>query len=101
MADKNDDGNGKLGYKVFGGLSAALAAMAARKLLAFVWEKSTGKEPPSNPEHPDVTWSEAASWAVASGVAIGLARLVAQRQAAATWRRASGQLPPGLEEASA
>ena len=72
MADKDqdsDDSGGKLGYKIFGGISAALAALAARKLLTAVWTKAAGKEPPANPEHPDVTWGEAASWAVASGVA--------------------------------
>ena len=95
-----EDG-GKVGYKVIAAVSALIGATIARKLLTFVWKQVTGKEPPANPEHPDVTWGEAATWAAVSGVAVALARLVAQRQAAATWHRASGELPPGLEEAAA
>lgn len=92
-----DDG-GKLGYKVMAALSALVGAAIARKLLTFVWTRATGKEPPANPEHPDVTWAEAIAWVSVSGVVVALARLVAQRKTAATWHRASGELPPGLEE---
>ncbi len=95
-----DDEAGKTGWKIFAALSAVLAAMLARKAVTFAWTKTTGKEPPTNPEDPEVTWGEAAGWAIASGVAVGLARLVAQRQAARTWTRASGNRPPGLREAS-
>lgn len=96
-----DDNSGGMGYKIIATVSALAGATVARKLLTAVWKKATGKEPPANPEHPDVTWAEAASWAAVSGVVVGLARLVAQRQTAATWHRASGHLPPGLEETSA
>lgn len=96
-----DSAAGKTGWKIFGALSAMLAALLTRKVLALGWKAMTGKEPPANPEHPDVTWAEAATWAVASGVGVALARLVAQRKAAETWRRASGSLPPGLEDVRA
>jgi hypothetical protein len=95
------DADGKFGYKVMAAVATLVGAALARKLLTFGWKAATGKEPPANPEHPDVTWAEAASWAVASGVVVGLVKLVAQRQVAATWRRASGELPPGLEETAA
>ena len=88
-----------LGWKVFGGLSAIVAAIVARKVVTATWKLATGSEPPSNPEDPAVTWAEAAGWAVASGVAVGLARLIAQRQAARTWQKASGKNPPGLRAA--
>lgn len=96
-----DDEGGKTGYKLLATLGGLVGATIARKLLTAVWTKAAGKEPPSNPEHPDVTWAEATMWAVVSGVAVALARLVVQRQVAATWHRASGQLPPGLERDSA
>jgi hypothetical protein len=99
MAD--DDRSGGTGYKIIAMVSALAGATIARKLLTAVWTKAIGKEPPANPEHPDVTWAEAASWAAVSGIVVGLARLVAQRQAAATWQRASGHLPPNLEQSSA
>lgn len=90
----------KAGWRLFGGLSAVLAGLAARKLLGTVWTKVTGKNPPTNPVSPDTTWPEAVGWAAASGVAIGLARLLATRKAATTWAKRSGRLPPGLEEVS-
>jgi uncharacterized protein DUF4235 len=89
---------GGIGYKVFASIGAAVSAKVARKTLAAGWQKTTGKAPPTNPEHPDVRWGEAVSWAIASAAAIAVARLVAQRRVAATWQRASGTLPPGLDE---
>jgi hypothetical protein len=90
----------KLGWKVFGGLSAMGSGVLARKLLTTVWTKATGKEPPTNPASADTSWPEAIGWAALSGTAYGIARVVAQRKAADTWRKASGSLPPGLEEVS-
>jgi hypothetical protein len=87
----------KLGWKIFGGVSAAIAGVAARRLLTTVWTKATGRTPPSNPESPTTTMAEAMGWAVLSGVAIGVARVFAMRKAAETWRRSTGSLPPGLE----
>ena len=99
MAD--DDPSGKFAYKLLATLSALLGAFVARKLLTFGWEKTTGREPPANPEHPSVTWPEAVTWAVLSGAMVGVARLIAQRKVAATWHRSTGSLPPDLEETAA
>lgn len=105
MADKDKhgdtEGSGGLGYKVLAMLATLLGALVARKTLAFAWRTATGKEPPANPEHPEVTWPEAATWAVVSGAVVGLARLVAQKKVAATWHRSTGQLPPGMEKTAA
>ncbi len=90
----------KAGWRLFGGLSAVLAGLAARKLIGTVWTRLTGKEPPTNPAGPDTSWPEALGWAAASGIAIGVARLLATRKAATTWAKRSGRLPPGLEEVS-
>jgi NhaP-type Na+/H+ or K+/H+ antiporter len=99
MAD--DDNSGKSGYKIIALVSSLAGATIARKVLTLVWTKATGKEPPANPEHPDVTWAEAMAWAGVSGIVVAMAKLVAQRQAAATWHRASGELPPGMEKTAA
>ena len=81
------------------GLAATLGAtMAARKAMSATWKISTGKEPPSNPEHPDVSMAEAVTWAIASGVAVGLARMLAGRKAADYYRRSTGHLPANLED---
>jgi hypothetical protein len=94
------DSPGKLGYKIFASLGAAAGATFARKALTAGWKKATGKEPPANPEHPDVRWGEAMSWAIASAAAVAAAKVMAQRRVAATWRRASGVLPPGLDDSA-
>jgi hypothetical protein len=81
------------------GLGATLGAtVAARKALTATWKLSTGKQPPSNPEHPDVSLGEAVTWAVVSGVAVGLARMFATRAAADYYRRSTGHLPANLED---
>ena len=85
-------------WTVFGLAATVGATMVARKAMTATWKLSTGKEPPSNPEHPDVSMAEAATWAVASGVAVGLARMLATRKAAAYYRRSTGHLPANLED---
>jgi hypothetical protein len=92
-----DQNAGKLGYKILAGLGAAVGTTVARKALEGGWKTATGKKPPANPEHPDVKWGEAASWAAASAAVVALGKLLAQRRVAATWRRASGTLPPGMD----
>jgi hypothetical protein len=87
-------------WKALSGLSGAAAALAARKLLTFVWTKAVGHEPPENPEHPAVNWGEAIAWVVLSGVAGSVARVVVLRSAVSAWERAVGELPPGLEDAA-
>jgi len=101
MADRDTDDAGGIGYKAMAMLATVFGALLARKTLAFAWRTATGKEPPANPEHPEVTWPEAAAWAIVSGAVVGLARMVAQKKVAATWHRSTGQLPPGLEETAA
>jgi hypothetical protein len=99
--DHDEDQTGKTGYKLMALLASVLGALVARKTLTVVWRLTTGKEPPANPEHPDVTWGEAVGWAVASGAVVGVARLAAQKKVAASWHRSTGKLPPGLEETAA
>ena len=86
----------QLGWKVFGGMSAVLAALAARKAVEAAWKMTTGKAPPDSPESPLISWTEAVGWATLSGTVVALARLAATRSAAATWARSTGSLPPGF-----
>jgi hypothetical protein len=98
VEDVADDDSGKTGYKLLTLVAATFGAFAARKMLALVWKAASGKEPPANPEHPEVAWSEAVSWAVLSGAVVGVARLAAQKKVAASWHRSTGSLPPTLAE---
>ena len=90
--------SGTKAYTLLGLAATIGATMAARKAMTATWKLSTGKQPPSNPEHPDVSMAEAIAWATASGVAVGLARMLASRKAADYYRRSTGHLPPNLED---
>ncbi len=88
-------------WSVMGLGSTVMATLAARKALTATWKLSTGKNPPQNPAHPDVSMGEATAWAAVSGVAVGLARMLASRKAANYYRKSTGHLPPALEETDA
>jgi hypothetical protein len=87
-----------LGWTVLGTGGAAVAGIAARKAVTSGWKLSTGRPPPSNPEHPDTTWPQAVAWAVVSGAVIGTARMLATRKAAEYYRRSTGHLPAKMQE---
>ncbi len=85
-------------WTLFGLAATVGATIAARKAMTATWKLSTGKQPPTNPEHPDVSMAEAVAWAAASGVAVGLARMLASRKAADYYRRSTGHLPANLAD---
>jgi len=66
---------------IVAGLAALGATFIARKVLAFLWTKVTGKEPPTNPEDPEVALPEALSWSMLVGLVLGSARVLAIRAA--------------------
>ena len=85
-------------WSAYGFAATLVAGLAARKALTTSWKVATGKEPPQNPAHPDVSIGEAVAWAAVSGVAVGLARMLATRKAANYWRKSTGHLPANLED---
>jgi hypothetical protein len=87
----------RLAWRIIGTGSAVLAAAAAQKALNAGWKLATGNEPPTIPEDPETSWSEAVAWAVVSGAVLGLARLVATRRAARYFIESTGELPPALQ----
>ncbi|MEV0664899.1 DUF4235 domain-containing protein [Actinomadura luteofluorescens] len=92
MADKGD-----IGWRVMAGAAAFAGGFVAKKVITLAWKKSTGKEPPTNPESPDVALAEAIGWAVVMGVGMEVARLLATRAAAHQWAKGTGQLPQNLK----
>ena len=78
MSDQRAD----ITTRVTGMAAAFAAAFVARKIITFAWTKVTGKEPPVNPEDPEVGIREALGWAVVTGVGMEAARLLATRAAA-------------------
>ena len=85
-------------WTVYGLAATTAATIAARKAMNATWKVSTGKPPPKNPAHPDVSIGEAVAWATFSGVAVGLARMMASRQAANYYRKSTGHLPANLAD---
>jgi hypothetical protein len=70
---------GDFGSRAINGLVGAGAAYCVRKIMVFAWKKVTGREPPSNPEDPQVALGEAMGWALTLGAAIAVARIFALR----------------------
>ncbi len=95
--ETEEDGVGSLAWRIIGTGSAVLAAAAAHKGLSAGWKLATGNEPPTIPEDPETSWSEAIVWAILSGAALGLARLVATRGAARYYMQSTGELPKALQ----
>src|SRR4051812_36098839 len=94
MADKGD-----LTWRLLAGAAAFGAGFVARKAITVGWKQVTGKEPPSNPESPEVDLAEAIGWAVVVGVGMEVARLLATRAAADRWHKRTGELPAALRSA--
>ncbi|WP_336205833.1 DUF4235 domain-containing protein [Nonomuraea sp. LPB2021202275-12-8] len=77
MADDKPD----VAWRVIGGLVGLATAWGARKLLGFIWVKATGKEPPVDPDSPEVNMGEAIGYAVVMGVGMSVAQIVVNRTA--------------------
>ncbi|WP_113700894.1 DUF4235 domain-containing protein [Nonomuraea lactucae] len=77
MAEDKPD----IAWRVVGGLVGLATAWAARKILGFVWVKATGKEPPVDPDSPEVSMGEAIGYAVVMGVGMSVAQIVVNRTA--------------------
>lgn len=77
MADDKPD----MAWRVVGGLVGLGTAWAARKLLGIVWVRATGKEPPIDPDSPEVSMGEAIGYAVLMGVGMSVAQIVVNRTA--------------------
>ena len=93
---------GKIAWQIIGVGGAALAAMAARKTLGLVWEKTTHTPVPINTQDDEIGLGEALAWTIVSGVGMAVVQLVVQRAAATTVRNNWGEtaLPKKLQSAA-
>jgi Protein of unknown function (DUF4235) len=80
MSKKKDGSGGHLAVT----LATAGGAFVLRKVLAALWTKIIGKEPPTDLTDPKVTLPEAVGWAVLTAVIVETARFGIAR---ATTRR--------------
>ncbi|GAA3217966.1 DUF4235 domain-containing protein [Actinocorallia longicatena] len=85
-----------IGWKIFAGIAGMASAYAVRKTIEFSWKKGTGKEPPMNPEDPNVRLTEALGWAVIMGVGLEVTRVLVSRAAVKQWETSTGALPAHL-----
>ena len=79
MADKDKD---DFSTRVVHGLATMSTAFLARKALIVAWTKATGKEPPTNPEDPQVALPEAIGWSVLVGITVAIVRVLTIRAVA-------------------
>jgi hypothetical protein len=73
-------------WRILGGLIGLVVGFASRKVLAFAWEKATGKKPPADADSPDIGLGEAIAYAVVMGLGMEVTRIIATRAAAKKWR---------------
>lgn len=87
-----------LAWKAVAGLSAAVAGLAATKVLNLVWGRIRpgGNAPPTDPTDPRTRTSDALIWTALTGMGVGVAAVIAQRQAAKGWTKATGHVPPAF-----
>lgn len=89
--------SGKGTWKMMDRASTIAAALVARKVTSLTWKIATGKQPPSNTKHPDVSNVEAVSWAVLAGAGVELTKVLIRRGTANYWVKSTGKLPPGVK----
>jgi Protein of unknown function (DUF4235) len=89
MAEKS----GTFTTRAIGGVAGAGAGFVTKKVMTVAWKRVTGREPPANPEDPEVALGEAVSWAAVMGVAMATARLLAIRLANKRLRNAVCETP--------
>ena len=77
MSKKGDGASG--GAKLVTTVATAGGVFVLRKVLATVWTKITGKEPPTDLANPKVTLPEVLIWAVATGVIVEAAKFAIVR----------------------
>ena len=91
---------GKVAWQIIGVGGTALAALATRKALTVVWEKSTKRAVPMNPNDDEIGLGEALAWTIVSGVGVAVVQLTIQRYAAKNIRSRFGDeaLPKNMRK---
>ena len=90
-------GRGRGAWRALDAGSGLLAASLAPHVSNLAWRAATGRKPPSNTRHPELSTTEAIAWAAIGGATVQVVRTVARRGAAAYWVRSTGGLPPGMK----
>lgn len=94
-AKKKQSGKGV--WKMMDKGSTVVAAIVAHRLSTLTWRAATGKKPPTSTRNPELSTTEAVSWAVFAGVVVELSKVLLRRGAANYWVKSTGNLPPGMK----
>jgi len=89
-------GRGRGAWKALDAGSGLVAAALAPRVSNLAWRVATGKQPPRQARHPDLSTKEAVAWAAIGGASVQVVRTVLRREAASYWVRSTGSLPPGM-----
>lgn len=88
---------GNAAWKVLSIVAGVVGARVAKAATDGTWKAATGNKPPQNPHDPDVSWKEAAAFALVSGSIMAISRMLAQKQAAAFYTKSAGHPPNALK----
>ena len=78
---------GDRSWQIVTALITVVSAMAAKRVVDFVWVTAAGKRPPDSPEDQETSWKEAAAFAATTGVVAGVTKLGLNRAAARRWAK--------------
>lgn len=90
-------GPGKSAWRLMDRGSSMAAGALAGRISALTWKAATGKKPPVNGRHPDVSTKDAVAWAIIGGATIELVKVAVRRGTATYWVKSTGNLPPGMK----
>ncbi|MBW8172530.1 DUF4235 domain-containing protein [Ornithinimicrobium sp. Arc0846-15] len=68
----------------------------AKKVTEATWKFVTGSNSPSNPEDPEVNWSEAVAFALVSGAVVQLIRVMINHKSTEAYTKRKGHLPESV-----
>jgi hypothetical protein len=87
----------KTAWKVIDRGSTLASGLLAKRVASVAWRGFTGRNPPTNGRHPDVSTAEAVLWAMVGGALVEVVRMGVRRGASTYWTRSTGELPPGMK----
>ena len=83
----------RVAWYALSALSASLATLLVRAMLARLW-RAAGHEPSESAV--ENSWPEAITWAAAAGAGVGVARVLARRATEAGFEAVTGESPEAV-----
>ena len=93
-------GPGRGAWKAMDAASGLAAAALAPRVSNLAWRAVTGRKPPRQSRHPELSTKEAVAWAAIGGATVQVVRTMLRRGAANYWVKSTGGLPPGMRHLS-